>query len=105
MITHIKTKQEFQDFIKEGSVVVDFFATWCGPCRMLAPVLEDIDEEYKGTIKIAKVDVDELSEIAEEYMVQSIPTLLFLKDGVLKEKQIGFVPANSIVKMIESTIK
>ena len=72
MITHINTAEEFKDFIKDGLVIIDFFATWCGPCRMLTPVLEDIDQEYEGKLKIGKIDVDSLSDIAQMYNVFSM---------------------------------
>ena len=70
-------------------VIVDFNATWCGPCRMLAPIMEELSEENQS-IKFAKLDVDEVSQVASRYMIASIPTLLFFKDGTLVETQIGF---------------
>lgn len=102
MIKHIESEQEFEEFIKEGNVVIDLFATWCGPCRMMTPVLEDIDNEYEGKLKIGKVDVDALGEIAAQYMVSSIPTLLFIKDGELKHTQVGFMPQKSLKHLIDN---
>ncbi len=101
MITHINTAEEFKDFIKDGLVIIDFFATWCGPCRMLTPVLEDIDQEYEGKLKIGKIDVDSLSDIAQMYNVFSIPTLLFIKNGELKATQVGYIPQKSLKRLID----
>lgn len=84
----IKTENEFNEFIKNGCVIVDFYATWCGPCKMQAPVLEQL--ENSRSIKVAKLDVDKLPEIARQYAVMSIPTLLLFKNGVLQDKKIGF---------------
>lgn len=102
MIKHIESEKEFEEFIKEGNVIIDFFATWCGPCRMMTPVLEDIDTEYEGKLNIGKVDVDALGKIAAQYMVSSIPTLLFIKDGELKHTQVGFMPQKSLKHLIDS---
>ncbi|MFC1810641.1 thioredoxin [Patescibacteria group bacterium] len=84
------TDDNFKDEIKEGVVLVDFFATWCGPCKMLAPVIEELATEYEGKAKIGKLDVDESSAIAGEFGVQSIPTLILFKDGQEVDKMIGF---------------
>ena len=89
MIKKLLSEEEFNKFTEEGNVVVDFYATWCGPCRMLAPIMEELSEENQS-IKFAKLDVDEVSQVASRYMIASIPTLLFFKDGTLVETQIGF---------------
>lgn len=104
MITHIKNKNEFDQFISEGVVLIDFYATWCGPCRMMAPVLEDIDEEMNGQIKIGKLDVDEVGDVAGQYMISSIPTLMFFKDGKHVGTQVGYIPNKSLKKLIEKYI-
>ena len=70
-------------------VVVDFFATWCGPCRMMAPVIEELAEEYDGKVKIGKLDVDENSDIAARYGVMSIPTIILFKNGEVFSKSVG----------------
>ena len=83
----------------EKTVLVDFWATWCGPCRMLAPVIEEISEE-RTDIKVCKVDVDEEPELAAEYGIQSIPTLLVFKDGKAVNKSIGVRPKDDIIAML-----
>lgn len=85
----IKTIDEFNEFIKNECVIIDFYATWCGPCKMQAPVLEEL-ENSRSEIKIAKVDVDKLQSLAQRYGVMSIPTLLLFKNGELIDKKIGF---------------
>ena len=100
----IKDVNEFDTVIQNGSVLVDFFATWCGPCKMLTPVLEQLAEEYQGKVEIVKVDVDELGDIAARYGIMSIPTLFMFKDGELKEKVVGFQPKPALAKMIERNL-
>lgn len=75
----------------EGTVLVDFFATWCGPCKMVAPVVEQSAEEYKGKAAVYKLDVDEAGTVAQEYRVMSIPTLIFFKDGKESERIVGVI--------------
>ena len=91
MIVHVKNIQQYDELIAKGEVLVDFFATWCGPCNMLAPVLEQVAAEHPE-LTIAKIDVDELGELAQRYGVASIPTLLHFVDGKEKNKALGFMP-------------
>lgn len=81
-------------------VLADFWATWCGPCHMIAPVLEDVAKEYEGKLKVAKLDVDQNPELATRYGVQSIPTLIVFKDGEAVERLIGYVPKQKLVERI-----
>ncbi|EAZ63193.1 thioredoxin [Scheffersomyces stipitis CBS 6054] len=93
MVATVASKQEFTEALThDGLVVVDFFATWCGPCKMIAPLLEKFSKEYT-TAKFIKVDVDELGEIAQEYEVSSMPTIIFFKGGKIVTKVIGANPA------------
>ena len=85
MIIHINNVDQYNELIAKGEVLVDFFATWCGPCNMLAPILEQVANE-NPELTIAKVDVDEVGALAQRYGVASIPTLLYFKDGELKNQ-------------------
>lgn len=82
--------KSFEDAIKEGTTVVDFFATWCGPCKMLAPVLESAASGH-ADIKFGKIDIDKDMDVALKYKVMSVPTLIKFKDGEVVDKSIGFV--------------
>ena len=88
MVNQINEK-EFKDKIESGKVLVDCFATWCGPCRMLAPIIEELANEIE-TYNFYKLDVDENENIAREYGIMSIPTLLIFENGELKDKLVGF---------------
>ncbi|MDQ6985877.1 MAG: thioredoxin [Candidatus Dojkabacteria bacterium] len=83
---------DFDSAISEGYTFVDFWAEWCGPCRMIAPVFEDLSEKWDGKIKFAKLNVDENPEVADTYGVQGIPTLILYKDGEIVKRLVGAVP-------------
>lgn len=85
-------------------VLVDFWAEWCGPCRMLAPVVSAIAEKYEGKIKVCKVNVDEAESVSEKYMISSIPAVKFFKGGEVVKESIGFVPQSNLEKIIEEII-
>ena len=82
-------------------VIVDFWAIWCGPCKMIAPVIEEIAEEYRGKIKVGKLDVDNNRQIATNFMIRSIPTLLIFKNGRVVEQIIGVVAKSNLVEKVE----
>ncbi|HKM00624.1 MAG TPA: thioredoxin [Sedimentibacter sp.] len=101
----INSTQEFDDLIKQNRyVLVDFWATWCAPCRMVAPVIEKIADQYSEKVIVAKVDVDEQQELAIRYGIQTIPTIIFFKEGKLASKEIGVKPMASFANMIDSNI-
>ncbi len=88
----------------ELPVLVDFWAEWCGPCRQLGPVISAIAEKYEGKLKVCKIDVDEAMEIAEKYMISSIPAVKFFKGGEVVNESIGFVPPARLEQLIESIL-
>ena len=96
----IKSVEEFEQTIETGKVLVDFFATWCGPCRMLTPVLEELSEEVND-VTIIKVDVDELPELARRYAIMSIPTIFYFVNGQIVNKTVGFQDKQSLKKIIK----
>ena len=99
MLKHIQSAQEFDNAIKEGVVLVDFFATWCGPCKMLSPLLEEIAEENKNLL-VLKIDVDEVGELAARFGIQAIPTLMLFKNGQRIETRMGYQNKNQLVAFI-----
>jgi thioredoxin 1 len=85
-------------------VLVDFWAEWCGPCRMVAPVVEEVAKQYEGKIKVAKVDVDQNQRIATQYRIQSIPSLYIFKGGKIVEQIVGAVPKHQITSVIDTVL-
>jgi thioredoxin 1 len=85
-------------------VLVDFWAEWCGPCRMIAPIVEEISNEYSGKLLVVKCDVDSSPGVASKYGIRNIPTILFFKDGKIADKQVGAVPKNSFVTKLNTLI-
>ena len=99
MLKHINSVEEFDNEVKEGLVLVDFFATWCGPCRMLSPVLEEISEE-NPQLQVLKIDVDEVGALAARYGIQSIPTIMLFKNGQRVETRVGYQNKNQLLAFI-----
>ena len=97
------TKQNFQSEVAESKekVLIDFWASWCGPCRMVSPIVDEIAEESPAGVMVCKVNVDEQPELAQQFQVMSIPTLLVMKDGKPVASSVGARPKQFIVKMIE----
>lgn len=95
-------KEEFEQLTKQGLVLVDFFATWCGPCKMLGPVLEELAPKYEGKITIVKVDVDQDQELAMKFGIMSVPTMVLFKDGETVKMVQGFQPAPQLASFLDS---
>jgi thioredoxin 1 len=102
----ILNDQNFQDEIKgsESPILVDFWAEWCAPCRMIAPMLEEIAEEYDGKVRIGKLNVDQNRAVAAQFGVMSIPTLILFKGGEMVEQMVGAQPKENVVKIIQAVI-
>lgn len=97
----IVEENEFKREIENGVVVVDFFATWCPPCKMLAPIFDELSLEMEGRVKFIKVDVDSSTNIANEYNITNVPAIVIFKNGEKKEMLVGFRPKESIEAQIE----
>ncbi|MCL5058198.1 MAG: thioredoxin [Actinobacteria bacterium] len=94
-----------QEVIKSDKpVLVDFWAPWCGPCRSLAPVIEEITKEFEGRVKVGKVNVDNNQELARKYGIMSIPTLVIFKNGQVVEQMVGFTQKSVLAKKLESVV-
>ncbi len=100
----VLTEANFNETTKEGVVMVDFFAQWCGPCKMIAPVIDELAEEYKGKATISKVDVDASQGLAAEFGVRSIPTILFIKNGEVKDVITGAASKESLQEKIDGLL-
>ncbi|MBT4482133.1 MAG: thioredoxin [Candidatus Latescibacteria bacterium] len=102
----VVTDDTFQSTVLENSlpVIVDFWAEWCPPCKMISPILEQIAEEYDGKAAVCKVNVDENQELARKYEVRSIPTLLFMKDGEIKEQVVGALPKDQLESRLNALL-
>ena len=98
----IVNSAEFREEIKNGVVLVDFFATWCGPCKMLAPVLEQVSEEMAGKVNVIKVDIDQCPDLADEFKIVSVPTMMIFKDGAKVDMLVGFLPKERITEAVEA---
>lgn len=104
-VIHI-SEGTFEDEVLKSTqpALVDFWAPWCGPCRAIAPILDEIAEEYKGKVKVAKINVDENRKLAGDHGIQSIPTMLLFKDGKVVDKLIGLVPKDRLKALMDKVL-
>ena len=101
----IATNTTFAELLQdEKLVIVDFWATWCGPCRMLSPLLDEVEKDFADKITVVKVNVDDADEIAMQYRIMNIPTLLFFKNGQIVDKTVGAMPRNTLVDRINANL-
>ncbi len=98
------TSATFEETIKEGVTLVDFWAEWCGPCKMMAPAIDELAGEVEGKATIAKLDVDSQGDVAQKYGVQSIPTLIIFKDGEEAKRFVGVTPKGQLAEAIEAAV-
>ena len=104
-MAEIATNTSFAELIQdEKLVIVDFWAVWCGPCRMLSPLLDEVEEEMADKIKVVKVNVDDADQIAMQFRIRSIPTLIFIKDGQIVDKTVGAMPKSLLVDKINANL-
>ncbi len=101
-VTDSSFKQEVLE--SEVPVLVDFWAPWCGPCRMVAPVVDEIAQQYEGQVKVVKVNTDENPQVASQYGIRSIPTLMIFKDGARVDMVVGAVPKTTLANTLEKYI-
>ena len=101
----VASNDNFAELLEsEKLVIVDFWATWCGPCRMLTPILDEVEEEMPEQIQVVKVNVDDADDIAAQFRIMSIPTLLFFKNGEIVDKTVGAMPKNVLVEKINANL-
>jgi thioredoxin 1 len=101
----IATNTSFDELLQsEKLVIVDFWATWCGPCRMLSPLLDEVEAEMEDQVEVVKVNVDDADEIAMRYRIMSIPTLLFFKNGQMVDRTVGAMPKSTLVDKINANL-
>ncbi len=101
----VATNTNFNELLQDSKlVIVDFWATWCGPCRMLSPILDQVEEEMPDQITVVKVNVDDADEIAAQYRIMSIPTLFFVKNGEIVDKTVGAMPKPALLEKIKANL-
>ena len=105
MLLHLKTNEFDKEVLQSNQpVLVDFSATWCGPCQMMGPVMEKLAKDFEGKAKVAKIDIDENSDLAMKYNIMSVPSRLFFKNGEIKEQVIGAVPEEHLSEKLNNLL-
>ena len=101
----VATNTNFGSLLEEGKLlIVDFWATWCGPCRMISPILDELEEEMADQITVIKVNVDDADDIAAQFRIMNIPALLFIKNGQVMDKTVGAMPKNVLADRIKANL-
>lgn len=104
-MAHTVTEANFNEIINSGKpAMVDFGATWCGPCKALAPIVEEIAAEYEGRVMVGTADVDECSDLAAQFRIRNVPTVLFFKDGNAVDKSVGLVAKSTLTEKINALL-
>lgn len=105
-MAQVISSEEFNNLVEhvEGIAVVDFFATWCGPCKMLAPVFQEVGNELEGKAKFYKIDIDESLDIARQFNVSTVPTIIIFRNGEPVERLVGFMPKENLASKIKEYI-
>ncbi|MDR0844904.1 MAG: thioredoxin [Tannerella sp.] len=99
------TDENFNELLSEGKpIVIDFWAEWCGPCRMVGPIIDELASEYEGRVIVGKLNVDESSDVVAQFGIRNIPTVLFIKDGKVVDKQVGNTHKRAYVEKIENLL-
>lgn len=99
------TNENYKEYVKgELPLVIDFWATWCGPCRQMSPVIEELAKEYDGKVVVGKCNIDEAEDIAMQHGIRSIPTIIFIKNGEIVDKTVGAVPKAKLVEKLSKII-
>jgi len=104
LIKHLND-DNFKNGISQGVVLVDFYADWCGPCRMLTPIIEELAQDMSGKVTVAKVDTDQSMQVASDFEVTSIPTLILFKDGEIVKRVVGLKDLDSLKKMVSDALR
>jgi len=106
MVQHIEIADQdaFKQTIASGVTLVDFYSEWCGPCKMFAPIVDEVADLFEGQLKIAKVDIDKVEEVAREYKVMSVPTVIIFKDGQAMEKNAGLADTDDLTDLVKKVL-
>ena len=102
-MVEVLNSQNFEEKVlkAEGKVLVDFFATWCGPCKMLSPIVDEVAEDREGSLTVGKLDIDESMDLAQKYQVASVPTLILFENGEPVRRSIGLIPQEALEEFID----